>query len=79
MKPLNDADILNVRAVHPVIGPMRFERARQDRRIYYRIVDGSGGCGLTDAHHARLTIDHWRNAGWLTTDTPKAAETHQLL
>jgi hypothetical protein len=66
---LDDADILAARAVG-LLGAERrtgrYERVRQDGKIYYRLLTHDGGGGsLTDAEHARLTITFWREKGWL--------------
>jgi hypothetical protein len=45
---------------------MRFEPAIQDRRLYYRLLVNDRAAGsLTDEAHALLTIEHWRNQGWI--------------
>jgi hypothetical protein len=63
----DDADILAVRAIHPIAGELRYERVRQDRRTYYRLVTGRGvgGGSVTTPEFARLTIAYWREQGWL--------------
>jgi hypothetical protein len=63
----NDADILDVSAVHPEFKcVMDFEPVRQDRRQYYRLrMNGQGGGSLTDLQHARETVAYWREKGWL--------------
>ena len=72
-RPTDDSDILAVRAefpshVCPV--PYHFERARQDGRVYYRLVNAYGeSCGVfTPAASARQTIAYWREKGWLVAD-----------
>lgn len=61
IKQINDHDILTARMVHPITGPMHFERAYQDRRVYYRLIhNGNREAGLTDATHARESI----TKGW---------------
>ena len=45
---------------------LSFEPARQDRRLYYRLlINGKGAGSLTDEKHALETIDYWRAKGWL--------------
>ena len=67
----DDTDILTIVAQHPdskgcVRETMGFERVRQDRRIYYRmLVDGNGSGSLTTAKGARETIAYWRVKGWV--------------
>lgn len=63
-----DTDIIEAEARHDG-QVLTFERARQDRRLYYRLlINGKGGGSLTDALHARRTIAHWRERGWLTAE-----------
>ena len=63
MKTSDDTDILSARAVHPICGPLHYERVSQDRRIYYRL--GPSGGSITDAKHARESIAYWRSKGWI--------------
>ncbi len=66
MKVPEDSDVLGIAANHPHHGRLRYERVRQDRRWYYRLLRGEHGTGsLTDATHARQTIEYWRTQGWL--------------
>jgi hypothetical protein len=67
MEQRDDRDITHVRALHETFGAMRYERATQDRRTYYRLLlNGRSTGSLTDALHARQTIEYWRQKGWLT-------------
>jgi hypothetical protein len=65
VKPtINDTDITIARATH-LYGELRFERATQDRRTYYRMLRNDRGTGsLTSAKVARETIAYWRSKGW---------------
>ena len=48
----NDADILAYAGFHPDYGDVNYERVRQDRRTYYRLVGKRlPSFGLTDAKH----------------------------
>jgi hypothetical protein len=61
-----DADILAVQIDHPFSGEAHFERVKQDRRTYYRLVGQRvPGGALTDAKHARESIAYWRTKGWI--------------
>lgn len=64
----NDADILSAQATHPDLDTdMHFERTTYGRRCYYRLFCGKANrvAGLTDAKHARLTIEYWTARGWV--------------
>lgn len=69
-----DADILEAEARcpddHAMAGQrLQFDRVRQDRRWYYRLlISGRPGGSLTDAKHARQTIAYWRDRGWLIAE-----------
>ena len=68
---VSDADVLAVLATHPNFGDLRYERAHQDGRVYYRLLGRrtpdrpwSGGGALTTLAHARATVAYWREKGW---------------
>ena len=64
----DDNDITSVRGMTASFGTIcRYERVRQDRRVYYRLlINGRSGGSLTDAKHARETIAYWREKGWIS-------------
>lgn len=72
MTHANDRHITTLIAEHLIMGLVRFDRIRQDRRTYYRLTwirDGfehSGG-SLTDRAHAEQTIAYWRDKGWIAS------------
>lgn len=63
---VDDRDVLDVEAHHPIAGTMRYEKVRLHYRNYYRLTtNGKRGGALTDLDHARLTIAYWRIKGWI--------------
>ncbi len=63
--PIEDTDITSIVAIHEG-DVMTFERAKQDRRLYYRMLRNGHGTGsLTTAKGARESIAYWRTKGWL--------------
>jgi hypothetical protein len=64
---LDDTDITSVRGYHPDFETISFERVKQDRRIYYRMLaNGKGTGSLTTPQGARQTIAYWRSKGWVS-------------
>ena len=61
-----DPAIVNVVADHPICGRLQFTPYRQDRRLYYALGIGV----LTDAVHAKSTIEYWRINGWIVDADP---------
>ena len=67
--PTFDTRILAARATHPTFGVLHFEAVMQNHRTYYRLLtDGRSSGSLTDATHAKETIEYWRMKGWLDHD-----------
>ena len=63
---LDDADIVGpIALIHG--RAHQHARVRQDGRTYYRIQPG--GAGMTDASHARETVEYWRRQGWIQPST----------
>lgn len=61
----HDLDITTATAIHPDMGNLSWERTKQDRRVYYRMLRNGRGTGsLTTAKGARETIAYWHTKGW---------------